>query len=268
MPNNTSAPSIHSRLKRAVAPWIAVALCFAAFSTAGAADARPKYGPKATPLFLDHGYFQKAAAGNFWRLMPFYVPQSNEYACSAASIAMIFNTATKGRAGIAETERNITQEWLLERVREVPLRELVSKEGLRGRHGLTLDELRNAVGQTARVLGVRAQVAACLFQNRPVEEFRKILRANETDPADFLLVHFVQDDLTGARGGPYAHISPIGAYDDTTRRVLILDVDREWYSPYWVSDEDLLAACNHVTKPLGAGGLIHVRFDPAGGTPR
>ena len=259
---------MNSHLKRVLVLWLVLVLLSVTFSAAVAAESHPKYGLKVTPLILDHQYFRGAAAGDFWRLMPFYVPQNNDYACSAASIAIIFNAATKGRAGIPDTERNITQDMLLQSIREVPLRELVSKEGFQGRHGLTLEELRVAVEQTARTLGVRAQVTAHSFRNRSVEEFRKILRTNEEDPTDFLLVHFVQDDLTGARGGPYSHISPIGAFDGSTRRVLILDVDREWYSPYWASDEDLLAACNHVTKSLGAGGLVHIRFDSTGESPR
>ena len=259
---------MNSHLRKVLIPWLVLVLLSVTFSTAVAAESHPKYGPKVTPLIHDHQYFQRAVAGNFWRLLPFYVPQCNDCACSAASIAIIFNAATKGRAGIPDTERNITQDMLLQSIREVPLRELVSKEGLQGRHGLTLDELRIAVEQTARILGIRVQIKTHSFRNRSVEEFRKILQANEEDSKDFLLVHFVQDDLTGARGGPYAHISPIGAYDGATRRVLILDVDREWYSPYWVSDEDLLAASNHVTKSLGAGGLVHIRFDSTGESPR
>ena len=259
---------MNPHFKKVLVPWLVPVLLSVIFSTAIAEEAHPKYGPKVTPLILDHQYFRGAVAGDFWRLMPFYVPQSNDYACSVASIAIVFNAATKGRAGIPDTERNITQDMLLERIREVPVRELVSKEGLQGRHGLTLDELRIAVEQTARILGVRAHVSAHSFRNRSMEEFRKILRANEEDPTDFLPVHFVQDDLTGARGGPYAHISPVGAYDGATRRVLILDVDREWYSPYWASDEDLLAASTHVTKSLGAGGLVHICFDSIGESPR
>jgi hypothetical protein len=114
--------------------------------------------------------------------------------------------------------------------------------------------------QTAGAQGVRVRVTAHSFRDGMVEDLRQILRANEADPSDFLLAHFVQDDLTGARGGPYAHISPIGAYDSVTHRVLILDVDREWYSPYWVADGDLLAAMNRVTKSFGAGGLVRIRF--------
>ncbi|MFA5192945.1 MAG: hypothetical protein WC740_19725, partial [Verrucomicrobiia bacterium] len=94
-------------LKRALVPWITLSLLFVVLSAAIAAEAPPKYGPKATPLVNDHQYFRGAVAGDFWRLMPFYVPQSNDYACSAASIAIVFNAAIRSRARIAETERNI-----------------------------------------------------------------------------------------------------------------------------------------------------------------
>lgn len=248
-------------LKSASAAWMACILVSAPWSGVTAADSHPKYKAGVSLLTHDRQYLRKADAPDFWRLMPFYVPQVNECACSVASLTMVFNAAIKDRAGIPDTERNLTQDALLERVREVPLRELVSKEGFRGRQGLTLDELKRATGEAARVLGAKVQVTAYTLGGRPLEEFRKLLVANEADGSDFLLAHFVQDDLTGALGGPYAHISPIGAYDEATRRVLILDVDREWYAPYWVSDADLLAACNHVTKEFGAGGLLHVRFD-------
>lgn len=239
-----------------------ILLLSATLSAANAGEVHLKYSPKASPLIKDHGYFRRAAAVDFWRLMPFYVPQSNDYSCSVASIAMVLNASTKGRAGCADTEQNITQDMLLKEIRGVPLQRLVSEEGYHGRHGLTLDELRIAAGEAASALDVQARVEAFSFQNRPLEEFREILRSNEENPADILLAHFVQDDLTGARGGPYAHISPIGAYDSVTRRVLILDVDRGWYSPYWVSDKDLLEAINHATKSYGVGGLVH--FEPDG----
>jgi hypothetical protein len=238
-----------------------ITLCLVLLSPAAsrrsAAEEPPKYGPKAVPLIRDHRYFRGSAAPDFWRLMPFYVPQSNGFSCSLASMAMVFNAAARGAGS---PEQNITQESLLEGA--FPLRELVSAKGRRGRHGLTLEELGTAVGQTARSLGVRVLVTAHSLENKTPEELRKILRSNEKNPDDFLLAHFVQDDLTGAAGGPYAHISPIGAYDSRTRRVLILDVDRLWYSPYWVSDEDLLASINHVTNSHGRGGLLQVRFDP------
>lgn len=84
--------------------------------------------------------------------------------------------------------------------------------------------------------------------------FRSALEANEASAEDVMLVHFVQDGLTGAPGGPFAHISPVGAYDAATRRVLVMDVDRKWYEPYWVKDETLLKAMAVKTKAFGYGG--------------
>jgi len=52
--------------------------------------------------------------------------------------------------------------------------------------------------------------------------------------AAMILIQFTQDTLTGAGGGPYPHISPIGAYDTGTGRALVLDVDRDYYEPYRV----------------------------------
>jgi hypothetical protein len=249
------------KVKNLWIPIIVLYLMCLGLSIACAAELHPKYGPKAIPLMRDNQYFRGAEAKDFWNLIPFYAPQTNEYSCSVASVAIVLNAMAKRRDGIPDTEMNITQDMLLDSVKDVPIRALVSKEGFWGRHGLSLEELRTVAEQAARAHGFQAIVTAYSFKNRSLDDLRAILRANEEDSMDFLMVHFIQDDLTGAQGGPYAHISPIGAYDGKSRRVLILDVDRDWYSPYWVQDEDLLAAMNHETKPLGVGGFVRVRFE-------
>jgi hypothetical protein len=91
-----------------------------------------------------------------------------------------------------------------------------------------------------------------------LRRLRDVLRANEANPDDSILLHFVQDELTSAPGGPFPHVSPVGAYDAVKGRVLIFDVDREWYEPYWVSDEDLLKAMARSTAAFGHGGFIRV----------
>jgi hypothetical protein len=42
-------------------------------------------------------------------------------------------------------------------------------------------------------------------------------------------------------------------------RVLILDVDREYYGPYWVAVERLLIAVSASTPTYGHGGVLIVR---------
>ena len=61
----------------------------------------------------------------------------------------------------------------------------------------------------------------------------------------------------GRLGRP--HISPIATYDVDLRHVLIMDVGRQWYIPYWSSDEKLLAA---MLRPAPA------KYGRAGGADR
>ncbi len=46
----------------------------------------------------------------------------------------------------------------------------------------------------------------------------KALAANEKNPGDIMLLHFSQDLVTGAPGGPYPHVSPVGDSTHTTRK--------------------------------------------------
>ena len=69
--------------------------------------------------------------------------------------------------------------------------------------------------------------------------------------------------LTGDWDGP--HISPIAAYNEETRQVLIMDVDREWYVPYWATDTKLLEAmlrpapAEHGPLAGETGGLVWIK---------
>jgi hypothetical protein len=40
------------------------------------------------------------------------------------------------------------------------------------------------------------------------------------------------------------HFAPVGAFDPEKSRVLILDPDREYYEPYWVSVNDFIDGMN------------------------
>jgi hypothetical protein len=97
-------------------------------------------------------------------------------------------------------------------------------------------------------------------------QVRRLLADNERSDRDIVLVYFDQGVLTGDWDGP--HISPIGSYDAELRRVLIMDVDRQWYIPYWSGDEKLLAAMLRPAPPnMGVlagqtGGLIRVSLKP------
>ncbi len=52
-----------------------------------------KYAAPVVPLSADNAYFRRldVPARDFWALSGFYVPQFNDYSCSAASVAMALN---------------------------------------------------------------------------------------------------------------------------------------------------------------------------------
>ena len=231
----------------------------------------PKYGPAdkpvAVPLSQDHAYFRGPGrkAPDFWRLNSFYVPQINDYSCSAAAAAMALNAMLNADRHRDDQDKNITQQELLDKVNG-DWQALLSPLGLGGKHGLSLAQLEaflKAGFETygkAKFLVERHETAAS--GDKELKEFRRALVENEDNPDDLIVVHFVQDDLTQAKGGPFPHISPIGAYDAARKRVLIFDVDREWYEPYWVRDEELLRAMAHATAAFGRGGYVRVSRAP------
>ena len=233
------------------------------FAQTQESSAWPKYAPPgkpiAVPLSADHGYLQSALKTDFWKLIPYYVPQYNEYSCSVAAAVIVLNgTLRAGNPGLKDSDKNIIPKDLLPKVTAVPWAALVSPEGSRGRHGVTLEQLRDVMQNSLNQLSGNYTVAMVRFSEKDLPKLRNMLAANEANPDDFMIIHFVQDKLTLAKGGPYPHTSPIGAYDATRKRALILDVDREWYEPYWVSDDDLLKSILEKTAAFGQGGLIRI----------
>ncbi len=232
----------------------------------------PKYGPigapYAVPLSQDHKYLQDSInpSVDYWNLASFYIPQFNELACSVASVTMILNGITRAGRSLKAEDTNVTQAKLMERINAFNWKDRVTPGGVNGEVGLTLDQLETVVREALRQYGVSNheidRVEVTNGDAAALEKFRKALAANEENGNDYILIHFLQDVVTDAQGGPYPHISPIGAYDKTNKRVLIMDVDRKWYEPYWVSDERVLLAMSKKTERYGFGGYLWIRVRP------
>lgn len=231
--------------------------------------ATPKYsavdGSTATALSADSTYFRNPenTAHDYWALSPFYVPQHNGYACSAASIAMALNALLNTGRERGDEDENISQQALPEKIKGFDWKGLVSEKGLAKKHGVTLAQLAQATSEALESYSPgnwEVNITTLLAHTtQALQSFREALEANERGREDIMLLHFAQDTLTGAPGGPYAHISPVGAYDKNTRRVLILDVDRQWYEPYWADDTQVLRAMAVKTKSFGHGGYVTLK---------
>jgi hypothetical protein len=228
-------------------------------------EAKPKLGPDAVPITSDAGYLHTAPAPDYWKLSPFYVAQFTSSACSVAAVAMAVNFA-RGLPEDAD-EPIVTQSALLKKVADADW----SKRGAEGGDGVTFAEFLDVLKESLMRYGIR-DYALEVIRPRAADaatlsQVRAALIANEGSDRDLILMYFNQGVLTGDWNGP--HISPIGAYDRSAHRALVMDVDREWYVPYWSPDQKLLDA---MLKPAPAdqgplagetGGLVWIKLGAA-----
>ena len=246
-----------------LAPWHVPSLAHETASPASTARAdagKPKLGPDAVLVQQAPDYLRTHAAPDFWALMPHYASQTTSSSCSVASLTMLVN-ALRGVPPYAK-DALVTQSALLEAAGI----EKWTRDAAEGGAGVSFAEFETYARRSLQAYGLEP---AGVDVFRPgdggpaaLEGLRRLLAENERNARDIVVVYFNQGVLTGDWDGP--HISPIGAYDAERRRVLVMDVDREWYVPYWSSDEKLLEA---MRRPWPGrpepGGLIRVRLGPA-----
>jgi hypothetical protein len=240
--------------KRALA-----AVLLLAASPATAQDAsQPKFGPAAVPIFQETAYLRAAPAPDYWTLSAFYVPQQTSSDCSAAAVTMAVN-ALRGLPPNADQEI-VVEQALIELVGDATWTGQVAEDG----PGVTFADFEHALRASLDSVdldgaGIEA-VQPTAAGADALADLRQALIENEASADNVMLVYFNQGVITGDWDGP--HISPIGAYDAENDRVLIMDVDRNWYVPYWTSSETLLAA---LVKPIseehgvlagGTGGYV------------
>ncbi len=239
--------------------FFAVAAVLAATATFALAQDKPKFGPDAVPVTVDNAYLKKADAPDYWAMAPFYLPQQTSSACSLASVAVAVNTL-RGLPPKSD-DKLVTQNGLLETVGLDKWRDQAKEEG----EGVTFADFETVTQSAFKSYNIGYSYASAQpgkNEAATLERFREVLKANEASANDVVMVYFNQGVVTGDWDGP--HISPIGAYDEQKDRVLVMDVDREWYVPYWTQVGTLYMA---MRKPAPAdqgvlagetGGWVHV----------
>jgi len=132
------------------------------------------------------------------------------------------------------------------------------------KRGVTLDLLAQFAEDAFKKNGfpkAHAQVLRLDPKNSAsLPRLREVLIQNEKSASDFLIANFDQKVFTD--DSVAGHVAPIAAYDAASRRVLILDPDRDWYEPYWVSDQILLEAMATLDPETGKmRGLVKISLE-------
>ena len=219
----------------------------------------PKYGSRATRLYHRQQYVRRAEAPDFWAMMPYYVSQFNERSCSVASATMVLNSIRATQELTADDEL-ITQEQLLDKIDASNWKKTVGPVG----GGVSIEELGRYLRRAIDIydLGDYTVDAVRLNANRTdhLDHIRQVLKQNERSADDFLIVFFWQKELTDDPEGATGHVAPVAAFDEENDQVLIFDPDRQWYEPYWVSTETLVAGMSKLDRNTGRPrGYVWVR---------
>jgi hypothetical protein len=167
---------------------------------------------------------------DYQQLVPEFVGQSRRGFCGVASSVAVINATL-------HPQPRLTQETLFTPGAAAVRSELAVSFG-----GLTLEQLAGVM----RAHGLRVEVVHA--DHSTPEFFRNVARDTLAEPLVFLVVNY--DRPTLGQEGP-GHISPVGAYDPETDRLLILDVAAYKYPFTWVPVAKLWNAMNTIDSDSG-----------------
>jgi hypothetical protein len=206
--------------------------------------------PELVPLDSEEGrtlLLESKANRDYFTLSAQFLTQRNQAFCGVASTVMVLNSLPIAAPELAElkpfrafTEANVFSPEL------GPL-----NAQFVGKGGLTLEQLG------ALLRGNHAEAVLHYAEDGGLDAFRAEVKQNLATAGDFILVDFLRGELGQDLG---AHWSPIAAFHEGSDRILVLDVARFRYPPYWVKTEALFRAMN--TEDLDAGkhrGWVSVR---------
>ncbi|MBC7690174.1 MAG: hypothetical protein H7222_00245 [Methylotenera sp.] len=216
---------------------------FGLAGAAFAAESGPKFGPAATRLARSHEFIRTHAAPDFWAMMPYYTAQQTHKSCSVASITMMLN-GLRSQTDLKASDLLVSETLVAEK--NAFLKNAVGPRGA----GVALEDLAKSLRELLKTWDpahvYEVEIVHMTSDPKKAAEARTLLKKalseNEKSAQDFILANFLQGELTGDPEGMVGHISPIGAYDARNEKVLILDPDREYYEPYWVSTDALIKA--------------------------
>ncbi len=221
----------------------------------------PKYGAGVAALAQEHSYFRKAPAPDFWSLISHYVPQMDGRTCSMASFSMLLNAIESRKTNRGADAKFLTQKGLLgllegnEAVKRFFLSTVPGKS-------VSLLEFSGALRDAFHKLGIHGMKVEVVHADGSGSAARilKILQENERSDRDYVVANFLQSELTGDPEGKVGHVAPVGAFDPVKKRVLILDPDREYYEPYWVSFERFMKGLETRDSDSGKNrGILWIR---------
>jgi hypothetical protein len=166
----------------------------------------------------------------------YHVKQFHDSSCSVATVVACINAVRFLENGAPHP---IDQGDILDRVTTGHWKARMSDGGYHGRRGLPLPLLGQVVKDSITAYKLKVQHVDIVRTPKTLPRgstlratLKKRLRDFDRHGNGLIIAHFDQGTLVPTLNIP--HISPVGAYDEATDRVTMLDVDPEQEKPYEV----------------------------------
>jgi hypothetical protein len=183
----------------------------------------------------------------FFFVQPYVESQQNLAFCGPASIASTLNSMDIPRPAAAPlspytffTQGNIF----------TPATQRIKSSAQVSLNGMTLAE----VAEFFNALGVKA--AGYYAEQLDLDQLRVLVQTTLQNPKKRIIVNYSRKPLGQVGAG---HMSPLGAFDENSDSVLLLDVAKFKYPPAWVTLTDLLIAVRTTDPDSGKSrGIVVV----------
>ena len=179
------------------------------------------------------------AKAEYFPLSATFITQETQTLCSVASSVMVLNTLPieKPVDPVFDPYPLFTQRTFF----TPAVSALVSEAAARD-HGMTLDE-------AARALAAHGVTATAHRADQTSEaQFRENAARYLSHTRHYVIANFLRG-LVGEEG--HGHFSPLGAYDEESDSLLVMDVARYKYPPLWIATKDLFAAMQTTDRVSG-----------------
>ena len=214
------------------------------------------YAP-ATQVRADDPFFQENAARKYHALQAVYVGQLSQSSCTVASATMVVNAINAARRRPPATQDQVlstdhTGRWAAAVANDMA-------------PGVSLESFALLLMQTLHAFGIQRMAVDVMHvadeTQSTLQTLQSALEKSEAQAQSyFIIANFRQSSYLG-QGGPEGHMSPVGAYDARRDRVLVFDVDRAFFQPYWVPTSLFLAGMHTPDDDTGEmRGYLIVRF--------
>lgn len=206
---------------------------------------------------------------DFYQLANFYQPQINPLYCSVASGVIVLNALNYGKissdktaeitrptnATIADFTLFTQESFLNEKTDQIKKRQIIDFKEKNSANkydpGIGLEDFKNIL---AKVYGLKVEVVHFENNNEKIaHEFRKLIKEIFVEDKKFIITNF-DGKLLGKKTS--GHISIIGAYDEESDSILVMDVALHKNQWFWISTEKLLEAMNTKDEEQYRGYII------------